>query len=734
MNEILPQEHHSLRFVRNLLSNMPTVLRMRIDLDDILTAIGTRLDQEDAAIFIKDVSGLIGSALNLSTSHDIDEVEENIASIVMNGRGALEWRRLNALISRHKDLALVLIKAIDCIIKSRPSMASDEFSYGLDNIASNLQLSRLERDLLALMYLSSEHLGIFADAFKEDRIWETKEQIGVAAAALGITLSEAKSLLGSDGRLFRFGLLRRRSANSAVDIPENIGKFLSGNSASRDFIETIFEFEGVDRPMYRPPNVTDEDWEITTTLVKERNPVHILLHGAPGAGKSMLAKAIASHLGLRVINVMTPQDGDQEDRITNLMCAAAISGNRDDLVVLIDEADRLLMTRNSYFFYGDKKDKGWLNKFLENARVRAIWITNDVSNIEASTLRRFAYKIEFKSLTRGQRRSVWENVIAEVPMLKEHLSVEEIKDFADRFPLQPAEIAESVRHVTSLGLAPDRTRSLLERCLESHLQMKGERAKPSAKVGAIAPYSIAGLNTNRKLDDVVDAVSRFLHAPVDGVRNLNVLLSGPPGTGKTEFVRYLAEATGFDLIVKSASDLKNPYVGVTEKKIAAAFEEAENDGAILFIDEADSFIWPREDAHQSWEVSWTNEFLCRMEAFSGVLICATNAVGRLDSAAYRRFAYRVGFEPLSPDGCVEFYKRFFGRYGECCSLDQVSEARVRALRIMTPGDFKAAMQRLAFVAVEDIDTARVIQELEDECRFKSQNGGGHTIGFQPDEA
>lgn len=89
----------------------------------------------------------------------------------------------------------------------------------------------------------------------------------------------------------------------------------------------------------------------------------------------------------------------------------------------------------------------------------------------------------------------------------------------------------------------------------------------------------------------------------------SLCLSGPPGTGKSAFARYLAKELGLELLQKRASDLLGAFVGESEKRIAEAFEEATEADALLIFDEADSFLYNRTQAVRSWEVTQVNEML-----------------------------------------------------------------------------------------------------------------------------
>jgi len=120
-------------------------------------------------------------------------------------------------------------------------------------------------------------------------------------------------------------------------------------------------------------------------------------------------------------------------------------------------------------------------------------------------------------------------------------------------------------------------------------------------------------------------------------------LYGLPGTGKTQFAEHLALELGKPILIKRASELFDKYLGESEKRIAEAFDQAEEDGAILLLDEADSFLRDRSRSMHSWEVTTVNELLQRMERFEDIFICTTNLYAQVDVAALRRFTFKLEF-------------------------------------------------------------------------------------------
>lgn len=167
---------------------------------------------------------------------------------------------------------------------------------------------------------------------------------------------------------------------------------------------------------------------------------------------------------------------------------------------------------------------------------------------------------------------------------------------------------------------------------------------------------------------------------------MSFCLQGAPGTGKSAFVRHLAERMGIEVVQKRASDLVSMWVGDTEKQIAAAFAEARDAGSFLVFDEADSLLADRRFAVRSWEVSRVNEMLTWMESHPLPFACTTNFREHLDPATLRRFVFKLALNYLSPEQVEAAFQRFFA-LAPPKGLDR--------LAALTPGDFAVVRRKAA---------------------------------------
>jgi len=131
-------------------------------------------------------------------------------------------------------------------------------------------------------------------------------------------------------------------------------------------------------------------------------------------------------------------------------------------------------------------------------------------------------------------------------------------------------------------------------------------------------------------------------------KGYKALFHGPPGNGKSVTAALLGRHIGKEVLRIDLSMVVSKYIGETEKNLKKVFDRAERIDAILFFDEADALFGKRtavKDAHDRYANQEVNYLLQRIEAFSGIVLLATNFKSNLDEAFSRRFQTMVYFPP-----------------------------------------------------------------------------------------
>ncbi|HWN43891.1 MAG TPA: AAA family ATPase [Thermoanaerobaculia bacterium] len=129
-------------------------------------------------------------------------------------------------------------------------------------------------------------------------------------------------------------------------------------------------------------------------------------------------------------------------------------------------------------------------------------------------------------------------------------------------------------------------------------------------------------------------------------KGLNVLFSGPSGTGKTMAAEILGSDLGLDLYKIDLSTVISKYIGETEKNLSRIFDEGRASNAILFFDEADAVFGKRtevKDAHDRYANIEVSYLLQRMEEYEGMVILASNLRKNMDEAFVRRLHFTIEF-------------------------------------------------------------------------------------------
>ena len=154
----------------------------------------------------------------------------------------------------------------------------------------------------------------------------------------------------------------------------------------------------------------------------------------------------------------------------------------------------------------------------------------------------------------------------------------------------------------------------------------------------------------------------------------------------------------------------------------------EREEAVLVLDEADTFLFSRDRAVRSWEISFTNEFLTQMERYRGILICTTNRMDDLDNASIRRFNHKIRFDYLTPEGNRTFYERFLKSMVKA-DLSGEDRRTLQGLSHLAPGDFKVVRDRFAFDPGESITHQAMLTALKEEAELKMVLGEKKVVGF-----
>ncbi len=127
----------------------------------------------------------------------------------------------------------------------------------------------------------------------------------------------------------------------------------------------------------------------------------------------------------------------------------------------------------------------------------------------------------------------------------------------------------------------------------------------------------------------------------------NSILSfyGPPGTGKTMCAHAIANYLHKPLLAFNYAEIESKYVGEAAKNLKRAFEEASRQDAVMFFDEADSFLGKRignvDSGHDQSINSQRSQMLIYLEEFKGVVIFATNLQSNYDKAFESRIVAHI---------------------------------------------------------------------------------------------
>ena len=453
--------------------------------------------------------------------------------------------------------------------------------------------------------------------------------------------------------------------------------------------------------------------KIIKNAIKNRTKgVNILLYGVPGAGKTEFAKSIVQSAGKLLYEIPYINYDDEDmttyQRLVALKTNLNITRKNKDMVLLYDEADNI--TNYNFKEESNTPSKILVNNVTENVSTPVIWTLNNIRNIDDAFLRRMTYAVKFNKLNENTQIKIWQKELK-----RNNITVPRNK-------------------IIELSSKYDVSLSVIKNAVDTTKLIKGNAENFECFIDSISTamnygYHIERENKNKyKNNDFIyndklansDIDLKFLTEKLKQTKKMNfsICIYGEPGTGKSEYAKYLAHRLGLKIVQKKASDIFGKFVGETEENIALSFKEAKNKKAMIIIDEADSFLQSRKNAKNSWEVSFVNEMLTQMENFDYPFVCTTNLMDTLDEASLRRFTFKIKFNFLTSQQIHIAFSHFFKQ--------KISENACN-INGLTIGDFVTVKKKLEFLGINNSND--ILDLLIQEVKFKNTDSLKNTIGF-----
>ncbi len=407
-------------------------------------------------------------------------------------------------------------------------------------------------------------------------------------------------------------------------------------------------------------------------------PQGVLLHGPPGCGKTLIARAVAHETAAYFLSVACPEIyykfyGESEAHLRSIFEDAE---KHAPSIIFLDEIDVLAPKRENVQGEVEKRVVAQLLTLMDGlqarGRIMVIGATNIPGSLDPALRRpgRFDREISISVPDRVGRREILDIHTRGMPLATD-VDMERLAGMTHGFV--GADLAALAREA-----AMSCVRQALPVMALNHQVLAAEELQflevkmdhfldalrdiePSAirevftEIPEVTWEHVGGLREVKQLlRETIEwpliYADRFVYSRTVPPRG--ILLMGSPGTGKTLVAKAVASESGVNFIAISGPTLLSKWVGESEKGIRDVFRKARQAApCILFFDEIDALLPTRGNSESGSQVAEriVGQFLTEMdgiESLRGVMVLgATNRPDKLDPALLRpgRFEIQVTF-------------------------------------------------------------------------------------------
>ena len=608
-------------------------------------------------------------------------------------------------------------------------------------------LSEIETNILYI-------IGLFD---KMNRYYDDKldylEFCLLLASVLQTSPTKIQKLLMADMPLRKFDFIDDRHRSGEFELESFTERLMQEPFSKQEMMKRIARIYPKSTLEIADFSYMKSDLDMLLNYCKNAKNPSVFLYGRAGVGKNEIAALIAKELDkdLWEIHNIDTQGVMREDRLGQFIRAQAML-KADKSVILLDECEEFFPSLSPKY-NEDKPSKNTLNKMLESVKIPSIFLSNS-ANIDPAFLRRFDIVLEIHAPPKEKKEELIQKSLKSQKIHLDSKIISQISEssLSQGVLLSACKVAKTLaKHKLSSVEKKDSkdrgrknkiiTDSLIQ-VLNEHLKLQGQPTIATKAPQALR-YNMSLINASVDMQSLCEKIknvcgtkdSNKLESSLDSsdsAQGIRILAYGMAGSGKSEFAKALAKELNKPIMLKRASDLLSKWLGGSEKNIAAAFSEAEKRGAILVLDEVDSFLQDRSGANMSWEVSQVNEMLTQMENFEGIFIATTNFMDTLDRASIRRFDMKVEFKPLDCarlKQAFSLYAKHLGISDYAVFLESTSAKRaLEKLENICFGDFALIARGAAFAPLESAQ--ELLEKLQEEARLKGLSAAGaKRVGF-----